>query len=68
MTRISGLARDCFFHNCGDKITYTQSSEDMIREYDSDARRHAGQLELQTLTIEFSMSERDINDDKTALK
>lgn len=62
-----GAARDFFFENCRDDMSFSQLAEVMVREYDSDARRLAIQSELEILTMEKFMRDREITDDATGL-
>lgn len=64
----SGPAREFSFDNCRDERAFPQSAEYLIREYDSDARRLTVQSQLETMTIESFMSEREISDDTAGLK
>lgn len=60
-------ARDYFFDNCRDDMTFTQLACVIASKYDSDARRLVVQSELEMLTLENFMAERNIFDNATRL-
>lgn len=68
ITFFSGSARHFFFDKCKDEMTFTQLADVRIRECDCGAKRVTVQSELVTRTIEPFMSDRETNDDTTALK
>lgn len=62
-----GAARDFFFENSRDDISFNQLAVVMITEYDSDAQRLAIQSELKILILENFMKNRKIVDDASGL-
>lgn len=66
MTLCESPANDLFFDDCRDNMTFRQLARTMVRDYDSDGRRHGTQSELGKLKVEKFMEEGDITEEAKA--